>query len=48
MQFVTVFFRNLMLQLFNFLILKFDDFAGLDADHVIMVSATVQFKHGMT
>ncbi|MND00935.1 hypothetical protein D3C83_197260 [compost metagenome] len=46
-QHITVFVRDFLLQTFDFFIFEFDDLAGFQANHVIMVPATVQFKNRM-
>ena len=44
---VAVFFRNSVLQRFNFRIVKFVHTAAFDADDMIMMVALVQFVHGL-
>lgn len=40
-------FDDLFLAFLDFRVHEFDDFAGIDADHVIMVTAVGQFEDGM-
>ena len=47
-QHITVFISDLFLQALNLFVLEFNDLAGFQTHHVIVVSAVVKFKHGMT